>query len=99
MAYIFLVLVLHWSWEGGFVNPIHLTPSVGTQYSRQLPQNIVGAPAEKKKQAPFTYLCYTQKKTPKSEDGGDERRILRASAALISTYQLNFVHTMNVLTS
>lgn len=79
--------MLHWSWEGGFVNPIHLTPSVGAQYAVA----TVGVSTENKnKPRLHIFAIPPQKKTPKPEDGGDERRILRASAALISTSLILF---------
>ena len=84
MAYIFLIVVLHWSWEGGFVNA-HLFETirrytvqyaVATKHGRCFNR-------KKKKQAPFTYLLlYPKKRLQSPKTGGDERRILRASAAL-----------------
>lgn len=44
--------------------PIHLKPSVGTQYSMQLPQNMVGTSTEKKT-SPVTYLLLYPKKDSK----------------------------------
>lgn len=64
MAYIFLIVVLHWSWEGGFVNS-HSFETI-RRYTVQYPVTTEhGRYFNRKKTSPVTYLLLYPKKDSK----------------------------------